>query len=138
MPLVRRHLARAGDKDRVDLFAFVLLGMALDDSIVPNISNFALGRAMGVPIIEPLLRPEDGFEVLPGPIAGNFAEGLATGGYLQFDRVQNDRDEIEMATHNNTTDSDVGLDAWFHFLTTHWNDGLAEIRDPYAAVSFPE
>ena len=29
MPLVRRHLARAGDKDRVDLFAFVLLGMAL-------------------------------------------------------------------------------------------------------------
>ena len=115
----------------------VLLGMALDDRVVPNVSNFALGRAMGIPIVEPVLLPEDGFAVLPSPLSGNIAGGLATGGYLQFDRVLDDAGSATPATHVNTPASELAFNAWFHFLNTHWVGGLAEIRNPYEATGFP-
>jgi len=113
----------------------VLLGVVLDDDTVPNTSNYALGRAYGVPIVEPLLREEVGFEVVTGPLRGNFAGGAATGGLLQFDYVL-DEGEVARATHDNIGDSDVGAEAWFDFIATHL-DGLARVRDPYAAVGFP-
>ncbi|UJR80528.1 hypothetical protein [Sandaracinus amylolyticus] len=108
----------------------VLVGVVLDDEIVPNVASYALARAIGVPVVEPLLRDEPGFEVVPGPIAGNFAEGAATGGLLQFDVVA----EAEPATHDNVADSDVGVAAWLDFLDTHYRTGLARIRDPYEAI----
>lgn len=111
----------------------VLLGVVLDDDTVPNISNYALGRAFDVPIVEPLLREEPGFEVVTGPLSANI-EG-ATGGLLQFDLVRRDG-EVRTATHGNIGDSEVGATAWFDFLTSHWA-GAAVIRDPYEAVSFP-
>lgn len=114
----------------------ILLGVVLDDEVVPNVANYALGRAYGVPIVEPLLREEPGFTVVTGPIEGNFDEGRATGGLLQFDWVLDDG-EVVRATHNNIGDSDVGADAWFDFLSTHLNDGLARVRDPYTAADFP-
>jgi len=114
----------------------ILLGVVLDDEVVPNVANYALGRAYGVPIVEPLLREEPGYEVVAGPIEGNFDEGRATGGLLQFDWVLDDG-EVVPATHNNIGDSDVGADAWFDFLSTHLNGGLARVRDPYAATDFP-
>jgi len=114
----------------------ILLGVVLDDEVVPNVANYALGRAYGVPIVEPLLREEPGFDVVPGPIAGNFDEGRATGGLLQFDWIRDDGDVVP-ASHDNVGDSDVGADAWFDFLSTHLNDGLARVRDPYAATDFP-
>lgn len=115
----------------------VLVGVVLDDEIVPNIANYALGRALGVPIVEPLLRPEVGFEVVTGPLSGNFASGAATGGLLQFDLVGDGAGGVEMATHNNIGDSDVGAAAWLELLNTHDRDGLAVIRDPYEAIGFP-
>lgn len=114
----------------------VLLGVVLDDEVVPNLANYALGRAYGVPILEPLLRAEPGFEVVPGPLAGNFDDGRATGALIQFDRVQEDG-MVVRATHDNVGDSDVGADAWFDFLSTHLRDGLARARDPYEATGFP-
>ena len=114
----------------------VLLGVVLDDEVVPNVANYALGRAYGVPIVEPLLRPEPGYEVVTGPIMGNFDEGRATGGLLQFDLIS-ERGEVVRAGHDNVGDSDIGADAWFDFLSTHLNDGLARVRDPYEATSFP-
>lgn len=113
----------------------VLLGVVLDDDTVPSSSNYALGRAYGVPIVEPVRREEVGFASVPGPLSGNFADGAATGGLLQFDLVRDDG-EVVPATHDNVGDSEVGAAAWFDFLTTHL-DGLARIRDPYAAVDFP-
>ncbi|MCB9597499.1 MAG: hypothetical protein H6719_32560 [Sandaracinaceae bacterium] len=114
----------------------VLLGVVLDDEVVPNVANYALGRAYGVPIVAPLLREEPGFEVVTGPLTGNFDEGRATGGLLQFDYVR-DGEMVVRATHDNVGDSDVGADAWFDFLRSHLDDGLARVRDPYAATSFP-
>ena len=113
----------------------ILLGVVLDDEVVPNLANYSLGRAYGVPIVEPLLRAEPGFEVVTGPVTGNFGGGTATGGLLQFDEVLDGADVVR-ATHDNVGDSEVGAEAWFDFIRTHY-DGLARIRDPYAAVGFP-
>lgn len=115
----------------------ILVGVVLDDDVVPNVANYTLGRALRVPIVEPLLRAEPGFAVVPGPISGNFASGAATGGLLQFDLVGDGSGGTETATHSNIGDSDVGVAAWLDFLATHWDGGLARVRDPYAAISFP-
>jgi hypothetical protein len=117
----------------------ILCGVVLDDDTVPNVSNYVLGRAIGVPIVAPLLRPEPGFEVVPAPLSGNFTLGslVATGGLLQFDVRSDPAGGTEMATHSNVGDSDVGAEAWLHFLSTHFDGGLAEIADPYAALGVP-
>ena len=113
----------------------VLLGVVLDDEVVPNLANYSLGRAYGVPIVEPMLRSEPGFEVVTGPITGNFDEGRATGGLLQFDEIREGGAAVR-ATHDNVGDSEVGAEAWFDFIQTHL-DGLARVRDPYEVVGFP-
>jgi len=113
----------------------VLVGMVLDDEIVPNVANYALGRALGVPMVEVVLRPQPGFELVRGPVRSNFSRGeeTATGGLLQFDVVGDGMGGLEMADHGNVGDSDVGAEAWLHFLTTHLT-GEAEIEDPYASL----
>lgn len=113
----------------------ILVGMVLDDAIVPNIANYAIGRALGVPMVEEVLRPQPGFDIVAGPVSGNFTRGelTATGGLLQFDWVGDDMGGLEVADHGNVGDSDVGAEAWLHFLTTHF-DGAAEIEDPYEAL----
>lgn len=115
----------------------VLVGVVLDDEVVPNVSNYALGRALEVPIVEPVLRPEEGFETVAAPLHGNFADGAATGGLLQFDLVGDGAGGVMPATHDDIGDSDVGAAAWLDFLTSHFDGGLARIRDPYAAIDFP-
>lgn len=113
----------------------ILLGVVLDDEVVPNLANYSLARAYGVPIVRPLLREEPGLAVVTGPIMGNFDEGRATGGLLQFDQIE-DGGEAVRATHDNVGDSEVGAEAWFDFIRTHLA-GLARVRDPYAEVGFP-
>lgn len=112
----------------------VLVGIALDDAVMPNSGSYALGRALGLPIVEDVLRPTVGFETVASPIAGNLALGadVVTAGFLQFDVVEEDG-ELVPVDHNNLTESAVGYEAWTHFLTTHFA-GAAEIRDPYAAL----
>lgn len=119
----------------VDGLPDILAGMVLDDEIVPNVANYALARALGIPMVEVALRPQPGIPVVTGPLTGNFTrDGLvATGGLLQFDWVGDDAGGLEVADHGNVGDSDVGAEAWLHFLTTHL-DGAAEIEDPYAAL----
>ncbi|MDQ3032098.1 MAG: hypothetical protein M3Y87_06755, partial [Myxococcota bacterium] len=112
----------------------VLVGVVLDDEIVPNVANYAIARAIGVPMVRDVLRVEPGFAVVTGPIEGNFADGLATGGLLQFDVVGDEMGGTEPATHGNVGDSDVGVAAWLDFLDTHYRTGLARIRDPYDAI----
>ncbi len=128
---IRDRFARAPDVPSV------LMGVVLDDQVVPNISGFALGRAIGVPIVQPLLRPEVGFEVVPSPLSGNVAGGAATAGLLQFDLVGDGMGGTRQATHDDIGDSDVGSAAWLDFLSTHFDGGLARIRNPYAAIDFP-
>ncbi|MFW6050210.1 MAG: hypothetical protein ACODAU_03490 [Myxococcota bacterium] len=110
----------------------VLLGVVLDDDTVPNVSNYALARAIDVPVVPPVLRPYPG--MVTGdtpPVAGNVAGGAATAGLLQFDTVGDGMGGVELATHSNVGDSDVGSRAWLEFLMGHWDDGMALIVDPY-------
>lgn len=112
-----------------------LVGVVLDDDTVPNVCNEALARAMGLSVVPPMLRPVPGMTALPmAPVSGNFATGRATGGMLQFDVVAGAMGQSVRATHSNVGASDVGAAAWLHFLRAHWDRGLAEINDPYAAV----
>jgi hypothetical protein len=110
----------------------VILGVALDDDTVPNVSSWSLARALDVPITPELLRPVPGMEVLTEtPVSGNVAGGAATAGLIQFDIIERDG-AVEMATHSSTPGSDVAARAWLDFLSSHWDDGLAVIVDPYA------
>jgi fermentation-respiration switch protein FrsA (DUF1100 family) len=112
-----------------------LLAEVLDDDTVPNLCNETLARAMGVSVVPPLLRPVPGVAALPmAPVRGNFAMGRATGGMLQFDVVGGAMGASVRATHSNVGASDVGAEAWLHFLRAHWEGGVAEIADPYAAL----
>ncbi len=115
----------------------VLLGVALDDEIVPNVSNYTLARAFGMPIVEPVLRPVPAMLSAPAPLRGNVREGRATTGMLQFDVVGDGMGGTETADHGNVGASDVGADAWLDFLTTHWDAPPARIRDPYLAIGLP-
>lgn len=109
----------------------VLAGIVLDDDTVPNVANYALMRAMGLPLVAELVRPEPGFDTaIAAPLSGNRFDGNRTAGFLQFDLVDDDG-VIEAATHDNVGRSDVGVDAWLAFLEGHYADGLAVIVDPY-------
>jgi hypothetical protein len=115
----------------------VLAGVVLDDAIVPNVSNYVLGRALGVPMVRLVLDPQPGYADVAGPIMGNFSGGAATGGLLQFDVIGDGMGGIVPADHGNVGASDVGAAAWLDFLDTHFRTGLARIRDPYAAIGLP-
>jgi hypothetical protein len=116
----------------------IVAGVALDDDTVPNTSNYALARALGIPIAPVVLRPVPGLvEATVTPLEGNFGGGTATAGLLQFDVVPNGAGGTETATHSNTPGSDVGARAWLEFMTAHWNDGLARIVDPYVLEGVP-
>jgi len=119
-----------------DRIPSVLLGVVLDDNTVPNVSNYTLARAIGVQIVPPLLRAAPGLMVgPPPPWSGNVADGSATAGLLQFDVVRDDpMSAVQMATHSNVGDSEQGATAWLSFLSSHTNDGLAVITDPYVAT----
>ncbi len=109
----------------------VLAGVVLDDDTVPNVANYALMRAMGLPLVAELVRPEPGFdEALAAPLSGNRLGGARTAGFLQFDLIRQGG-VIEAATHDNVGRSEVGVDAWLAFLEGHYADGLAVIVDPY-------
>ncbi len=109
----------------------VLAGVVLDDDTVPNVANYALMRAMNLPLVAELLRPEPGIDTaIAAPLSGNRLDGSRTAGFLQFDLIREDG-VIEAATHDNVGRSDVGIDAWLAFLEGHYTDGLAVIVDPY-------
>lgn len=81
--------------------ASVLDGMVWDDQIVPNSTNEALARALGLPGVgsEEWAVPELVFS--PGPVSGNLPGG-ATGGIVQFRSVRDEEGgDWVAATHDN-------------------------------------
>jgi hypothetical protein len=111
----------------------VLVGVVLDDDTVPNSSNYAIARAIGVDVVPPTLRAEVGLgETAAAPLSANVAPGT-TAGLLQFDVVR-EGTSVRTATHSNVGASEVGAAAWLHFLDTHWETGTAEIIDPYVVT----
>ncbi len=111
----------------------ILGGVVLDDATVPNAANYHLMRAMRLELMADELRPEPGIVRGPAiPVSANIFDGRSTAGFLQFDVVRDRPDgEVEDASHDNVGDSEQGAFAWFDFLRTHYDDGLAVIRDPY-------
>ena len=109
----------------------------LDDDIVPNVSNYALARALGLPHLGPVLRPIGILETgIALPVEANLPSG-ATGGTIQFDWVNEGSIETpdwRTATHNNIGDSGVGAHAWLRFLDSWLQTGTPTIVDPYVEL----
>jgi hypothetical protein len=109
----------------------------LDDDIVPNVSNYALARALGLPQLGTVLRPIGILETgIALPAQGNLDSG-ATGGTIQFDWVNEgslETPDWRTATHNNIGDSGVGAHAWLRFLDSWLQTGSATIVDPYVEL----
>jgi len=108
----------------------LLVGLVLDDEVVPEASNFSLARALRVPHVRPVIREigtlDDAGDT---PVSGNLSSG-GTVGLFQFDWID-DGDGLETATHNNIGDSDVGADAWGQFLFDYYESGVGTIVNPY-------
>jgi dienelactone hydrolase len=109
----------------------ILMGMVLDDDTVPNTTNRALARALNIPLVPPM-RQEVGIidTTAAAPVSANLGDGR-TAGLLQFDVVEDGDGGTKPATHSNVGDSDVGAEAWFHFLDSYLTQGTPEIIDPY-------
>lgn len=113
----------------------VLMGMVIDDAIVPNQTNRMLARALDTPHVPPVLQDVGVIEVTGAtPIAGNIDDGV-TAGLFQFDRVMEDG-KVVPAEHCNIGDTEPGPTMWMNFLRTHLMDGEAEIIDPYEELGF--
>jgi len=115
----------------------LLASVVVNDAIVTNASTFALARSMQLPLLPPQIDDAPGLEVLDAaPVSGNLASGQ-TGAIQQFDRHEDGEGGATAANHNAFSFSQVAYEAWFHFLFTHWDDGLAEAIDPYTVVDVP-
>ena len=115
----------------------VLFTVALNDDTVPPVAGRALARALGTPHVGTvhedvgLIPLEDNM-----PVVGNRAEGLATAGFFQFDRISQNDTAIE-ATHGNVPFSPEGSEQTLHFFET-WVSDLSEIVDPYVILNTPQ
>ncbi len=109
----------------------VVFGMVMNDEVVPNPSNRALARSMGIPHLDPVLE-EIGIIPLggPAPLSGNLPDG-GTAGLLQFDRVLEEDGSIGVAAHDNLPSNVVGTTCWVHFMNSWLENGVAEIINPY-------
>ncbi|MBK6812785.1 MAG: hypothetical protein IPG81_28685 [Sandaracinaceae bacterium] len=109
-----------------------LFGVTLDDNTVTNASNYSLARALGIPHVGAQVRPVVGlpFSSETPPLMGNW-EGVATAGLLQYDVIR-EGVEVVTATHTNMPTSDLARSSIGSFLSSHFDDGVATLVDPYA------
>jgi hypothetical protein len=115
----------------------LLVQVAMQDEVVPPASGRALARALDVPHLGTVVEEVALIPVEPTlPTRGNVADGAATAGFFQLDRVSSGEEAVE-ATHNNTSLSAEGFLQTGHFLTTWAEDGLGEILDPYEELGTP-
>jgi dienelactone hydrolase len=111
-----------------------VFGVTLDDTTVTNASNYALARALGLPLVATEVRASVGLPVSADalPLSGNWPGG-ATVGLLQYD-VIDDGGAVVQATHTNMPGSEVGRESINSFLSSHFDDGTATLVDPYAQL----
>lgn len=116
----------------------LLLNMAVGDKTVPNVCTRSLARALGVPVVEPVLQEVGVVGVSPPtPFSGNMAPDV-TAGLFQFDRVTKSVGAAPVAAeHDNVAKSEEGLLQETHFLQTWIETGVAEILDPYEVLGTP-
>ncbi|TNF31179.1 MAG: hypothetical protein EP329_12755 [Deltaproteobacteria bacterium] len=112
----------------------LLFQVAIADETVPPAAGKALARALAIPHVPPVLDP---VALIPtasaAPLAGNLADGAATAGFFQYDRVSEGA-AVTAATHNGTMFSPEARLQALHFLETWRDTGSGEILDPYAEL----
>ncbi len=104
--------------DRLDGGALpsLLNAMAWQDQIVPNSTNEALARALGLPGVGSEEWPVDDLTFGSGPVSANLVGG-ATGGTVQYTEVQDVSDGAWVpATHDNLHESYTGQSEILTFL----------------------
>jgi pimeloyl-ACP methyl ester carboxylesterase len=109
----------------------LLMQFVVDDTIVPNLTNVAFARGLGVPLLGDALVPLDGVAQRSDfPVAANLPGG-ATGGIFIYDLILRGDGTTGPATHSNVAANEVAIHQTFHFLETHLSAGTGEIVDPY-------
>jgi len=107
-----------------------------DDTVTPDTGR-ALARAFDLPHVPPVIDPVQLLTVeADAPIAENVADGEATAGFFQFDRVTSGDGVVE-ADHDNTPYSPEGTALFVEFFESWRNEGVSVIVDPYAELETP-
>lgn len=118
----------------------LLFNMAIDDGVVPEVTNFALARALDLPQLAPAIREVGviALETKGYPLSANLEDGTTTAGVFQYDRVRRrGRSEVEIATHNNLSASTEAVHQAMTFLTTWLDTGTAVIVNPFDELETP-
>ena len=115
----------------------VLFPVVMEDDTVPPATGRALARALRIPHLPPVIAPVATLPIAGTlPLSANVADGTATAGYFQYDRISGGGG-AEAATHDNTPLSAEGRLQALHFLETWLETDLAEIIDPYTVLETP-
>ena len=131
--VLQDRLAAGGDKP-----PSVLMQMAIDDEIVPNVATRLLARAMGITLAGPVLQPIGLVPLAPKlPLAGNLADG-GTAALFQFDRTTDSAGQPpEKANHSSTPASLEAMAQDGRFIETWLAGEPVEVIDPYALLKTP-
>ena len=111
----------------------VLMQMAIDDEIVPNVATRALVRGMGVPQVGPELQSVG---IVPNkqplPLSGNLNGGETTAGLFQFDQISKSPGKpMQKAGHGSVPASQEALAQDKVFLQSWLAGKVPEIVNPY-------
>jgi dienelactone hydrolase len=108
----------------------VLVMLAYQDQVVPNSSNEAFVRGLGVPGVGTQVWPIPSLDWKDSPLSGNLPQG-GTGGLLQFAQVQSvEGGDWETADHSTLHSSVQGRKAIGDFLDALIADQLPIIAEP--------
>jgi hypothetical protein len=118
-PVNLAHLVTSGPKH-------VLSQEVTNDTYVPNQSNEALSRALGLGHVEPVLRPVYGLDAVSEPASLNHPQGV-TAGFFQFDWLADGREAEHTEIYSDTT----AQTQWIHFFETMRDSSEPEVADPY-------
>jgi len=115
----------------------LLQQMVIDDETVSNGTNRSLARALGVPVVPPVLQTVGLVPVEAGAPVSDNLDGGRTVGLFQFDRMRTSRNGRAVpASHNNA----LGLEGFgqvYRFLSGWIAGETPEIIDPYATFMTP-
>ena len=114
----------------------LLATMALGDAIIPNSCSRALTRALGAPVLEPVLQDVGLVPVETAPAQGNVAGGSATAAMFQYDRVSGGGGSVPV-THDNLPSSQEATVQLRSFIGAWLEGGPALVVDPYAELGTP-
>lgn len=124
---------------RGTIIPHIAMQNSIPDDIVPDETGLNLARALGVPMIGRVARPDPYIEALPAPQRANHASGK-TIGMLQTDWMRRSATATEYvkSTHDKSPDSVEAIRYWQHAFRTLWTgDGQMELIDPYALPDAP-